>query len=198
CVAAVVIGAERCEGFACMVAAAIWLAWAGASVLVMGVGALAWWRLRRGPWALLIAGALAVQALTALWLAAGWLASRAAWLAPGAWPCRQRPGPLPPVSLAAGAAAGCPSPGAGRSARRGAPAGYAGVRAAHRHRWRGCAGSDRRGTARNRCRRSPPHRAGRHRRPRRHAGRPPPRRAVAGPGRLQRPPAPGRRRAPPA
>src|SRR5690606_22721435 len=36
CVAAVVIGAERCEGFACMVAAAIWLAWAGASVLVMG------------------------------------------------------------------------------------------------------------------------------------------------------------------
>ena len=78
CVAAVVIGAERCEGFACMVAAAIWLAWAGASVLVMGVGALAWWRLRRGPWALLIAGALAVQALTALWLAAVWLASRAA------------------------------------------------------------------------------------------------------------------------
>src|SRR5690606_37389509 len=92
-------------------------------------------------------------------------------VAPG-WPAR--PGPVS-RRRRRGAAPGCPNPVAARNARRTSPAAPAGAPAARRCRFRGWSGSDRRGTARSRCRRSRRHRAGRRPPPRLRAAPRPPR-----------------------
>ncbi|WP_028920367.1 hypothetical protein [Pseudoxanthomonas suwonensis] len=67
-----------CEGFGCVAIGILWFAWACVSPVVLLAGVLAWWRLRPGRWAWLVAGALAVQLLSAGWLAWAWLGSRSA------------------------------------------------------------------------------------------------------------------------
>ncbi len=78
CATAVHAWGLYCEGFGCVGIGILWFAWACVSAVVLLAGVLAWWRLRPGRWAWLVAGALAVQLLSAGWLAWAWLGSRSA------------------------------------------------------------------------------------------------------------------------